>query len=177
MIMKSASTATILMLILTSCTMQAGKAPVVQQPGAVEGPSIPARETPDEIKVLEQHALPCHPDVIIKNYGVPQEVVEEAMSINCEYFDGVKEIDWIKTKFDFTSNKFEAGFYIYDSGQIRMKYDPDAAGMWQAQYPMMKYTLIHELEHNWCWVNQHEVTSSHQGCFLDNPVRKQYGVH
>lgn len=36
--------------------------------------------------------------------------------------------------------------------------------------------FLHELKHHYCWFERKEVTINHQGCFLDTPIDKEYGI-
>ena len=118
-----------------------------------------------ESPIIDQNT-PCKIEGKIKNYGVPQEIIDNSMSINCQYFENIQLIEWYNTsKWELQTNH---GYEIFQSNNIKIYWRDDSHINYQK-------LMLHELKHAWCWNNQHEMTTTHKGCFLDTPIDKEYG--
>lgn len=97
-------------------------------------------------------------------------------TINPKYFQDLISIDFVKTKF---SDLQQAGTYNENA-----EYTPTANGgiikvyLENEDNVLTIHNLLHELKHHYCWTNGYKWTTiaeSHQGCFLNTPIDKEYG--
>lgn len=87
--------------------------------------------------------------------------------INPEYFKGLNLLQAVYSNPDSRLNPAD-GMYYYDSKGIALWIYDESDGY-------IRYLLLHELKHHYCWNIMNENTDTHQGCFLDTPIDREYG--
>jgi hypothetical protein len=137
---------------------QKEEVPVVQIP--IETPS-----EPPTLLVPNSYERDQYPKFNILLYGVDKDYAESIVySINPEYYEGLREIKIIYSKQHMLPGE---GYYYQDSYSI-MLYDVP-------RYDFLKYNLLHELKHHYCWYVKRQSSADHQGCFLNTPIDEEYG--
>lgn len=90
--------------------------------------------------------------------------------INPTYLYGIKEIRIMHSNRNVRGTLIQAMYYPY--AKLAVVYEYGEGDGW------IMNNILHELKHNYCfaqgqrWKNNEE---SHQGCFLDTPIDKEYG--
>lgn len=102
----------------------------------------------------------------IKAYGINKErIIKIVTAINPKYFKGINEMEVIHSKKQDARRQAD-GWYYLDSSKITIYTYDESDGY-------IAGIILHELKHHYCWVNQQDL--SHNKCFLDTPLDKEYG--
>ena len=171
----------------------------------VNSPAL--QETPRIVKhidIIQEERIESPPILVQKNYssfylsksnfiytaGVPiEKIINILKPINPEYFEGVTEIDFIKTN-KFISNSKD-GWYYYDSKSIKIFVDYESN-------EFLTRTILHELKHHYCLTKEMDSFEKclkensnmtygfdnvelwdycyhDEGCFLNTSIDEEYG--
>ena len=103
---------------------------------------------------------------ILRVYGVDRERIAKIIySINPQYFEGISAIDAINSKQELRQRN---GVYYPDSQKITLYIE------WESD-EWLKYNLLHELKHHYCYITTSNAEYNHTGCFLNTPIDREYG--
>ena len=85
--------------------------------------------------------------------------------LKLEYFKGLNVLQIVYSNPETRLNQAN-GMYYTGHAQITLWIYNESDGY-------IRYLLLHELKHHYCW--QFDKSYSHDGCFLDTPIDKEYG--
>lgn len=102
-------------------------------------------------------------------YGVDkQRMTNIITTINPKYFDRIQNIRFIYSNKDAMSNsgtQIQSNYNQYTNKITIYVYD-------ELDH-IIKIMILHELKHHYCWQTANDI--SHDKCFLNTPIDKEYG--
>lgn len=98
--------------------------------------------------------------------GVDREkIIGIVRTINPDYFNGISELEVIYSNPEARLDD-KGGWYYSDNNKITI-YDYNYSS------GLLYGMILHELKHHYCWLKFKDL--SHDKCFLDTPIDKEYG--
>ena len=185
----------LIIIFLTSCTTQN------ISPATVYVKEIPKNDIPGGAYIFEppkQTAVPInntqpsfkgdYKDIsfihfIGFNESRKQEILNGFYELNSSYFQNLHELEFIYSNKE--QNKIGGGAW-----ETAGLYTPYKIQIWVFDEPVsqIKYWLLHDVKHEYCWTNYQVINEkmgwqlvngqtywTHDGCFLNTPIDKEYG--